>query len=182
MDTERRADADVINAEIIKTMKKHLSLCLGLLLFWSFPGVNAESFKVLPFTKGSFSEIKEQNQNKPFVLVFWSETCGYCMKELAMFGRLQKRFPEVRLVTVSTDPFTPEKTVKEVMERCELELVDTWVFAEQFPEMVYADVSRRWRGELPVTHFFDRDHQETRHLGVVKEEELVAWLEVQSQI
>ena len=144
-------------------MKKYLPLFLGLLLFWSIPELKAKSFNVLPFTKGSFSEIKAQNQNKPFVLVFWSETCGYCMKELAMFGRLQKRFPDVKLVTVSTDSFTPEETVKEVMERCKLDVTDTWVFAEQFPEMVYADVSKRRRGELPVTHFFDRDHLETRH-------------------
>lgn len=142
--------------------------------------VMAESLTIHPFIKGSFSKIKKQHHNKPFVLVFWSESCSYCMKELAMFGKLQKQYPDLELVTVATDAFLEDDIVNDVLNRSQLDLKQTWVFADQFPERIYADVNKRWRGELPVTHFFDRNNQEIRHLGIVKEDELIVWLTEQS--
>ncbi len=161
--------------------KLRIFLIAGLLL----TGLNQAQTKTLtiqPFVKGSFATIKNQHQNKPFILVFWSESCRYCMKELAMFGELQKQFPQVDLVTVATDSFLEDETVKGVLKRSQLELEQTCVFAEQFPESFYADVNKRWRGELPVTHFFDRNNQETRHMGIVKKDMLIQWLTEQSSL
>lgn len=135
---------------------------------------------ILPFTKNSFSDIKSHYNNKPFVLIFWSESCRYCMKELAMFGQLYKQYPDVAIITIATNPFLDDQIVKDVLDRSGLELTQTWVFAEQFPERIYYSVNKRWRGELPVTHFFDRENLETRHLGLIKEDELIEWLNSQS--
>ena len=157
-------------------IKKFLVILLAVL---SINTANAD-LSILPFTKSSFSEIKSQYNNKPFVLVFWSETCSYCMKELAMFGKLYKQYPDVAIITVATDPFLEDQIVKGVLDRSGLELTQTWVFAEQFPERIYYAINKRWRGELPVTHFFDRNNQETRHLGIIKENELIEWLTAQS--
>ena len=156
-----------------------LRLMLLAVLVLTINTVKAD-LSILPFTKGSLSEIKSQYQHKSFVLIFWSETCSYCMKELAMFGKLHKQYPEVALITVATDSFLDDAIVKEILNRSQLELDQTWVFAEQFPERIYADINKRWRGELPVTHFFDRHHQEIRHMGIVKEDELIEWLTAQS--
>jgi len=149
-----------------------------LLLFISIP-LKAEPLTIHPFVKGSFAEIKQQHHNRPFVLIFWSETCAYCMKELAMFGEIQKKHPTLELIIVATDPFLEESYVHEMIERSQLSLKQTWVFAEQFPERIYADVNKRWRGELPVTHFFDRNNKEVRHLGIVKQEALEHWIDIQ---
>ena len=151
---------------------------LGLLLFSSIP-LKAEPLVIHPFVKGSFAEIKQQYSKQPFVLIFWSETCSYCMKELAMFGKIQKNHPTLELIIVATDPFLDESLVHEMIERSQLSLKQTWVFAEQFPEQIYADVNKRWRGELPVTHFFDRNNKEVRHLGIVKQEALERWVSIQ---
>ena len=151
---------------------------LSLLLLTSM-SLRAEPLIIHPFVKGSFAEIKQQRTNSPFVLIFWSESCSYCMKELAMFGEIQKKHPTLELVIVATDPFLDESFVYEMIERSQLSLKETWVFAEQFPERIYADVNKRWRGELPVTHFFDRNNKEVRHLGIVKKEALEKWLNIQ---
>ncbi len=148
---------------------------LGLLLLTAIP-LKAESLLIQPFVKGSFAEIKQQYINRPFVLIFWSETCSYCMKELAMFGEIQQKYPALELVIVATDPFLDESLVQDMIERSQLSLKQTWVFAEQFPERIYADVNKRWRGELPVTHFFSRNNTEIRHLGIVKQPAVEAWL------
>lgn len=150
----------------------------ALLMAISVSSLEAAPLVIHPFVKGSFSEIKQQVQ-KPFILIFWSESCAYCMKELAMFGKLQASYPEMKLIVVATDPFLEEAYVQKVVTQSELALDETWVFAEEFPERIYADVNRRWRGELPVTHFFDREGKETRHLGIVKLDDLEHWLELQ---
>lgn len=152
---------------------------LTTLIILSISTVKAE-VSILPFNKGSFTEIKKQYQNKPFVLIFWSESCSYCMKELALFGKLQKQYPDIALIIVSTDSFLEDEVVKDILNRSQLELKQTWVFADQFPERIYADINKRWRGELPVTHFFDHNNQETRHMGIIKENELIEWLTAQS--
>jgi thiol-disulfide isomerase/thioredoxin len=154
-------------------------LILFTILVLSINTVRAD-LSILPFTKGSFSEIKDQYNNKPFVLVFWSESCSYCMKELALFGKLYKQYPDVAIITVATDPFLENQIVRDVLDRSGLELTQTWVFADPFPERIYYVINKRWRGELPVTHFFNRENQETRHLGIVKEDELIEWLATQS--
>jgi len=101
------------------------------------------------------------------------------MKELAMFAKLQPKYPNVPLIVVATDSFLEESEVNEMLERTKLSLRETWVFAEQFPERIYSDVNKRWRGELPVTHFFDKNNKEVRHLGIVKQEALESWLAAQ---
>ncbi len=160
-------------------MKLPVLLLFGL--FWGNSlAANVETLAIHPFVKGSFAEIKQQRQGKPFVLIFWSESCSYCLKEMALFAKHQKKYPHVELVTVATDSFLEEPYVTEIINRSGLNLTQTWVFAEQFPERIYADVNKRWRGELPATHFFSRNNQEIRHMGIVKEDELVEWLTMQS--
>ena len=112
-----------------------LLLTIGLMLL-SISCAKAD-LSILPFTKGSFAEIKKQYQNKSFIVVFWSESCAYCMKELAMLGKLYQQYPETALVTVSTDAFLDDERVKDVLNRSQLALNQTWVFAEQFPERIY---------------------------------------------
>ncbi len=160
-------------------MKNYRFLLFSILLVLTINIAKAE-LTILPFTKNSFTEIKNQRQNKPFILIFWSESCSYCMKELALFGKLYKQYPDVELIIVATDPFLEDEIVIDVLNRSQLKLKQTWVFAEQFPEKIYYKVNKRWRGELPATHFFGRDNQEIRHMGIVKENELVEWLVKQS--
>lgn len=159
-------------------MKNCSYLLFSALILLTMSHAKAE-LTILPFSKNSYTEIKKQYQDKPFILVFWSESCGYCMKELAMFGKLYKRYPDVELVVVATDSFLEEEVVQEVLNRSQLELDKTWVFAEQFPEKIYYEVNKGWRGELPATHFFNRDNTEIRHMGIVKEDELIEWLTAQ---
>ncbi len=161
-------------------MSKRFSLFCCSLVFLLMAARTMAEPTILPFSKGSFAEIKAQRENKPFILVFWSESCSYCLVELALFGKLQKEYPGVEIVTVATDSFLEDEIVFQVIQASGLALKKTWVFAEQFPENIYYKVNKRWRGELPATHFFSRDNTETRHMGIVKEDELIKWLTEQT--
>lgn len=138
------------------------------------------SFK--PFVKGSFAQIQQENKDQPYIIAFWSVTCAYCMKELAMFGRLMEQYPDVKLITITTDPFLEDESVQKLLTTKNLEGTETWVFADNFAERLYYDINPRWRGELPLTYFFDKNNVMLKHMGIVKEGELVDWLNEQAQV
>ena len=144
----------------------------------SIGSANESTYK--PFIKGSFEQIQQENKDRPYIIAFWSITCAYCMKELALFGELMEKYPQVKLITITTDPFLEDETVQQLLASKQLQGTETWVFADNFAERLYYDINPRWRGELPLTYFFDRNNEMLRHMGVVKEEELLEWLNEQT--
>jgi hypothetical protein len=102
------------------------------------------------------------------------------MKELALFGRILKEYPQIKLITITTDPFLEDETVQQILSSKKLQGTETWVFADNFAERLYFDINPRWRGELPLTYFFDRNNNRLKHMGVITENELVEWLTQQT--
>ncbi len=135
---------------------------------------NESSYK--PFVKGSFSQIQQENKHRPYIIAFWSVTCAYCMKELVLFGELMEKYPHVKLITITTDAFLEDEIIDQLLATKNLTGTETWVFADNYVERLYFDINPRWRGELPLTYFFDRKGEMLRHMGVVKEDELLEWL------
>jgi thiol-disulfide isomerase/thioredoxin len=160
----------------VKNRALYFSLLASLWLA-SIALANPQRATIHPFIKGSFAQIQAKNSGKPFLLAFWSETCTYCMEELAMLGKMQKIHPNHEIIVVATDPFLDENTVWKTMATHDLQLAETWVFGEYFPEIIYRDVDSRWRGELPLTFFVDAQGKKHKHMGIVNEEILRAWFE-----
>jgi len=136
---------------------------------------------VQPFVKGSFSEIQQHYQDTSFLVVFWSQDCAYCMKELEMMGNVLKQHPDLNLITVATDPFLDEQFIHNKMASFGLSNVEKWVFASDYPETLYFDVDKRWRGELPLTFLIDHDNNKIKKSGMLKHEQLQSWLSTVSQ-
>lgn len=147
-----------------------------LLLLACMPLVLNAALPVKPFVKGSFAEIQKAYENESHIIVFWSENCAYCMKELAMLGALKAQQPQLNLVTVVTDPFLDEKVVQDKLASFGLENTETWVFAADYPETLYFDVDKRWRGELPLTFLFDKQGQKIKKSGLLKKQDITSWL------
>jgi len=161
-------------------MKKPL-----IIFFTTFFLMSAASHAVeqvyKPFVKGSFEQIQQQNKDTPYIVAFWSVTCAYCMKELEMFGELMPKYPAVKLITISTDPFLENYIIQRLLTTKKLEQAETWVFADNFSERLYFDINPRWRGELPLTYFFDKNNKRVKHMGIVNKDELVEWLAEQTK-
>ena len=132
--------------------------------------------EVTPFVKGSFSAIQQQYEGKPFLILFWGQDCAYCMRELAVLSPILKANPNITLVTVATDPFLEEKFIRTTMGEFDLIESDHWVFADDYPERLYFDVEKRWRGELPLT-FLSDGQRLVRKSGLSKEADIAAWLD-----
>lgn len=102
------------------------------------------------------------------------------MKELALFGKVLNSYPDVEVVSITTDPFLDEKTINRILLSKNLENAQKWVFADDYVERLYFDVDRNWLGGLPLTYFFDRNNKMIKHFGVIKEQELTDWLAKQN--
>jgi len=128
-----------------------------------------------PFVKGSFAHIQSQYQDKDYLIVFWGQDCAYCMKELASLGPILKANPKIQLVTVSTDSFQDVAYIKEKMAEFDLSDAEHWVFSSDYPETLYFDVNRRWRGELPFT-YLSHEPAPIFKRGLMTEEDIHEWL------
>jgi len=149
------------------------------LLFTSV--VLANEAEIKPFIKGSFEQIQQDHKGKSYIITFWSESCAFCMKELALFGRLSKTYPDVEIVSITTDPFLEQQKVDHILSSKELINANKWVFADNYVERLYFDVDKQWRGELPLSYFFDRNNKMIKQVGAIKENELIDWLAKQNQ-
>ncbi len=170
-----------MNQNIFSKFKMTFIALIAVCCLNSTDGIASES-AYKPFVKGSFNQILQQNKDRPYIIAFWSVTCAYCMKELALFGQIMKEYPQVKLITITTDPFLEDESVQKLLKAKNLTGTETWVFADNFAERLYFDINPHWRGELPLTYFFDKNNAMVKHMGIVKEEELVKWLKEQSAI
>jgi len=131
------------------------------------------------FVKGSFTQIGNTYANTPHMIVFWSQDCVYCMKEFTFFENVLSQSKTVKLITVATDPFLSADVISKLHQDNNLNNVEQWVFSESVKEKLYFDVSKSWRGELPFIVFVDKDKVITKHLGMMKEVDLVEWIKQQ---
>jgi len=131
------------------------------------------------FVKGSFSEIQNTYINRPHMIVFWSQDCAYCMKEFTFFENALSHNNKVKLITVATDPFLSADVINKLHQDNNLHDVEQWVFSESVKEKLYFDVSKNWRGELPFIVFVNKDKVMTKHLGILKEVDLIEWIKQQ---
>lgn len=131
------------------------------------------------FVKGSFDQIQTTYSNTPHMIVFWSQDCPYCMKEFTFFEQVLAQNKKVKLITVATDPFLSAEVISKLHQDNNLHDVEQWVFSESVKEKLYFDVSKNWRGELPFIVFVDKDKLITKHLGLLKEQDLLEWVKQQ---
>jgi thiol-disulfide isomerase/thioredoxin len=129
-----------------------------------------------PFRSGSYREILDGHQGKPFVIAFWSLSCTHCPAELKLLGRLRHEHPKLDIVLVSTDSPADARPSADFVARQGLAGSEQWIFDDAMPERLRHEIDRRWFGELPRTHFFDRMHQREAVSGTLDETKLLRWL------
>lgn len=158
-------------------MKMHgflLGLCL--LVFAAMP---AAAQQIKPFVSGSIQQIVAARQGKPFVIFFWSLSCGYCKAELDMFKKLSTKYPGLDLVLISTDAPGDEKTVAATLAKFSLSKAESWVFADSYTERLYFEIDRQWHGELPRTYFFSAKNELKSISGKLDRKDVEQWAKAQ---
>jgi len=154
-----------------------MALCFAILFFAPLPALAIQEIK--PFVRGSYQQIVSVRQGKPFIVNFWSLSCGYCKVELDMFKKLAKKYPKLDLVLVSTDTPEEEKSVSATLAKLGLGKIEAWVFADGYTERLRFEVDKKWQGELPRTYFFSAKGEITAISGKVEQKEVEQWIKEQ---
>lgn len=158
---------------------------LALLATCILPQAQAEPARVradaaavtYAFNADTLPEILARHAGKPFILSVWSANgCTYCLKELKLFGQLEREHPGLPLVFVSTDTpdFVPE--MERLLTEHGLAAKPSYVFDDAIPERPRRAIDAKWRGELPRTYFYDAAHAREAVSGLVSEAKLRSWM------
>ncbi len=129
-----------------------------------------------PFVSGSMAEIMTAQGEQPMIVNFWSVDCPPCYKELAMWRELSARFPEVKLVLVSTDEGDVKQEVVEVLEKTGVAQLESWQFADKHVQRLRYEVDKNWYGELPRSYFYSPSGQVKAVSGLVEQNKIEQWL------
>lgn len=133
-----------------------------------------------PFRAGSEAALGEKMRGRPFVLAFWSASCEPCREELPRWVRWQRRFPAVRIVLVTTDQGEDLGVAQRLLGSSGAAGLEHWALADEQVERVRWSVDPAWRGELPMTRFYDHVHRLDVRLGRLDPAAVERWLVRQS--
>src|SRR3989338_654576 len=117
-------------------------LCLTVLSLAPAPTLAAQEIK--PFVRGSYQQIVSARQGKPFIINFWSLSCGYCKVELSMFKELARKYPQLDLVVIFTDAYEEMESVSSTLEMFSLGKFETWLFADSNTDRLRFEIDKRW--------------------------------------
>ncbi len=129
-----------------------------------------------PFVSGSMAEIMTTQGEQPMIVSFWSIDCPPCYKELAMWRELNMRFPDLKLVLVSTDEGDAKHEVVEVLEKIGVAKLDSWQFADEYVQRLRYEIDKNWYGELPRSYFYSPSGQVKAVSGLVEQNKIEQWL------
>lgn len=153
------------------------ALCLTILSV--APSAALATQKMKPFVRGSYQQIVSARQGKPFIIGFWSLSCGYCKIELVMLKKLVRKYPGLDLVLVSTDTPEEEKMVSATLAKLSLDKAETWLFADSYADRLRFEVDKKWYGELPRTYFFNANGEVKAISGKLEQNKTEQWINEQ---
>lgn len=154
-----------------------LLFLLGLLsqLLFALPA----SAETKAFANGSWNHLLGAHQGRPLAVHVWSLTCAPCLAELPRWAEIQKRWPQLGIVLISTDPITEAPRLERTLTRAGLGGMESWAFADPFTEKLRFAIDPDWHGELPITRLIMANGQADTVVGSLGEEQLNQWLERQ---
>lgn len=164
-----------------------MKLLAGLML-WLLTGMAVAAQAATPLQRGSYQKIIKAHTGQPFIVAMWSVSCMHCGADLEIFAKLLKRYPQFRLVLISTD--TPEQDAEIASRLNQYGLgsgaakkldgrLQSWVFGDSYSERLRFEIDPQWYGELPRTYFIDATGKARGVSGVLDEAETEAWVKAQ---
>ena len=150
-------------------------LFIVLLLTLSTTAGSEES--VHSFIPGSMEKILSTREGKLFILVFLPLDCQYCSTELKMLSKLKRQYTDrLDIILVATDTLDDTPQLISRAESYGIHEAEQWVFASSVSERLRFEVDKRWYGEVPRTHFYDRTHKRMVKTGLVDQKFVESWL------
>ncbi|HRE16981.1 MAG TPA: redoxin domain-containing protein [Rhodocyclaceae bacterium] len=114
---------------------------------------NACAADFVPLDKTTARKLVESAQHtQATAVVLWSYDCPHCKQNLKQFAQLAKRYPQLKIISIATDPASPE--LRQRLDATGLPGI-RYAYGNDAPEALAYAIDPSWHGELPRTLLFD---------------------------
>jgi BNR repeat protein len=127
----------------------------------------APDTRVKPFGRDTLAVIERQYAHSPFWLVLWDLECPYCMKSLAHLAAAQRADPQLKVVTISTDPMQSADQIAARLAQLGVRS-DAYAFGDAPREALQYAIDATWLGEKPRAYRYDSDGKRAAISGVIQ--------------
>lgn len=152
----------------------------GMLLVWrraegvavtQLSGTAKVSDAIKPFNRDTLRQIEQQHAGSPFWVVLWDLECVYCMKSMTHIAAAQRLRPDLKVVTIATDPIGDAAQLRERLLQLGVRS-DAYAFAGGSQEALRFAVDPNWMGEKPRAYYYSSDGSRRAVSGVLDEQAL----------
>jgi hypothetical protein len=131
----------------------------------------AHAQSVRPFNLKTIEAIEEQYRGRAFWTVLWDLECTYCMKSLTNVAAAQAIRPDLRVVTITTDPIEQSTQIEERLEHLGVRS-EAYAFSGASVEALRYAIDAQWAGEKPRAYRYLENGERTPISGVIPVEQL----------
>jgi len=148
----------------------------GILLVWrnadgivvrDLAAASTLSTSIKPFNRETLAAIEQQHARSPFWLVLWDLECPYCMKSLSNLAAAQRSDPQLKVVTVATDPIESADEIAARLAQLGVSS-DAYAFAAAPREALQYAIDATWLGEKPRAYHYGADGKREAMSGVIQ--------------
>lgn len=123
--------------------------------------------RIKPFDRATLATIEQQHARSPFWLVLWDLECPYCMKSLSNLAAAQRSDPQLKIVTISTDPLESAQEIAARLEQLGVRS-EAYAFADAPREALQFAIDATWLGEKPRAYRYGADGKREAVSGVIQ--------------
>jgi hypothetical protein len=123
--------------------------------------------RVKPFGRDTLAAIERQYARTPFWLVLWDLECPYCMKSLGSLATAQRADPQLKIVTISTDPMQSADEIAARLAQLGVRS-DAYAFGDAPREALQYAIDPTWLGEKPRAYRYQAGGNREAISGVIQ--------------
>ena len=123
--------------------------------------------RVKPFSRDTLAVIERQYASTQFWLVLWDLECPYCMKSLSHLAAAQRTDPQLKVVTISTDPMQSADEIAARLAQLGVRS-DAYAFGDAPREALQYAIDATWLGEKPRAYRYGSDGKREAITGVIQ--------------
>jgi hypothetical protein len=127
------------------------------------------------YNPGDWQALRSAHASSPWVVHLWGMSCDPCRLELPAWGRFMHDHPGARVTFIEVEKAAPSD-VNAALARAGLASSDQWLSADGFDAAQRYAISRRWRGEIPMTLLISPGGNVQTVMGTMDFHRLGAWL------
>jgi hypothetical protein len=106
-----------------------------------------------PFSRKTLINIERDYRGQSFWLVLWDLECVYCVQSLRNLAAAQRIDPDLKVVTITTDPITSAPRIAERLSALGIRS-DAYAFSDDSSDALRYAIDSSWAGEKPRAYHY----------------------------